>query len=223
MTYRAILNICAPYTSRDEITTAIRQTVISYSQPTLPPLKRPFSESHITRNIRARHLSTVAEEAEKSSPPPTTATAPSTTAPGFDGVPPAKQDYDLEDADSTPSTSPNPSTSTTLASQKDSRHSSGPLPDPESITAETLTAYTFTGSSTPPLDLLIRTSGVERLSDFMLWQCHENTDIVFLECMWPEFDIWGFLPVLLEWQWRKRKDNENGVVGSRGGRRKKVE
>ena len=58
----------------------------------------------------------------------------------------------------------------------------------------------------PPLDLLVRTSGVERLSDFMLWQCHQNTDIVFIKCMWPEFDLWTFLPVLVEWQWKRRKE-----------------
>lgn len=60
----------------------------------------------------------------------------------------------------------------------------------------------------PPLDLLVRTSGVERLSDFMLWQCHEDTSIVFLECLWPEFDLWQFLPVLVEWQWQKKKLQE---------------
>ena len=78
-------------------------------------------------------------------------------------------------------------------------------PDPESITADTLTAHTFTSSHTPPLDLLIRTSGVERLSDFMLWQCHQDTEIYFLQCMWPEFDLWRFLPVLLEWQWLRKE------------------
>jgi len=57
----------------------------------------------------------------------------------------------------------------------------------------------------PPLDLLIRTSGVERLSDFMLWQCHQDTQIVFLKVLWPEFDLWSFLPVIWEWQWRVRK------------------
>lgn len=60
----------------------------------------------------------------------------------------------------------------------------------------------------PPLDLLVRTSGVERLSDFMLWQCHENTSIVFLKCLWPEFDLWHFLPVLVEWQWQQKKIEE---------------
>lgn len=64
----------------------------------------------------------------------------------------------------------------------------------------------------PPLDLLIRTSGVERLSDFMLWQCHQDTEIVFLDCLWPDFDMWKFLPILVDW----------GVKQKRGGREKEV-
>lgn len=80
-------------------------------------------------------------------------------------------------------------------------------PDPETITADTITAHTFTADA-PPLDLLIRTSGVWRLSDFMLWQCHEHTSVVFLDCLWPEFDLWQFLPVLVEWQWKHRKTDE---------------
>jgi ditrans,polycis-polyprenyl diphosphate synthase len=41
----------------------------------------------------------------------------------------------------------------------------------------------------------------------MLWQCHEKTEIVFLDCLWPDFDLWTFLPVLVEWQWRRRKES----------------
>jgi ditrans,polycis-polyprenyl diphosphate synthase len=80
-------------------------------------------------------------------------------------------------------------------------------PDPESITPETLDERMFTVGN-PPLDLLIRTSGVERLSDFMLWQCHQDTEIAFLDCLWPEFDLWHFLPVVIEWQWRQKKREE---------------
>ncbi|KUI67696.1 hypothetical protein VM1G_03205 [Cytospora mali] len=79
-------------------------------------------------------------------------------------------------------------------------------PDPETITSETLTNHMYTAGD-PPLDMFVRTSGVERLSDFMLWQCHQDTQMYFLKCMWPEFDLWHFLPVLIEWQWRqKQKD-----------------
>lgn len=76
-------------------------------------------------------------------------------------------------------------------------------PDPETITASTIGDHLFTAGD-PPLDLLIRTSGVKRLSDFMLWQCHEDTELVFLDCLWPEFDLRQFLPVLVEWQWRRK-------------------
>lgn len=79
--------------------------------------------------------------------------------------------------------------------------------DPETISVETLNNNMLTAGA-PPLDLLVRTSGVERLSDFMLWQSHENTSIVFLKCLWPEFDLWQFLPVLVEWQWQKKKLQE---------------
>lgn len=81
-------------------------------------------------------------------------------------------------------------------------------PDSETITADTLTANMLTADA-PPLDLLVRTSGVQRLSDFMLWQCHQKTSIVFLDCLWPEFDLWTFLPVLVEWQWQRKKQTEN--------------
>ena len=74
----------------------------------------------------------------------------------------------------------------------------------ESITAKTIDSHMYTADC-PPLDLFVRTSGVERLSDFMLWQCHQQTQIYFLKCFWPEFDLWNFLPVLVEWQWRMKQ------------------
>jgi ditrans,polycis-polyprenyl diphosphate synthase len=101
------------------------------------------------------------------------------------------------------------STTTAINSlDRNESHTTAPsYPDPETVTAETLNEHMLTAGA-PPLDLLIRTSGVERLSDFMLWQCHENTSIVFLKCLWPEFDLWQFLPVLVEWQWQKKKLQE---------------
>ncbi|KAI9821455.1 MAG: cis-prenyltransferase [Thelocarpon impressellum] len=175
----AVLNVCFPYTSRDEMATAIRDTVAEYSVPGPGP-PRPFSESHIARNMRARHLGL-----SGSSQPPS----------------PPTSDVDDSLSSSTtlqPDTPPSP----------DTREPAGlAYPDPEGITARTLDDHMYTAGC-PPLELLVRTSGVERLSDFMLWQCHQDTQIVFLDCLWPEFDLWHFLPVLVEWQWRRRKLGE---------------
>ena len=186
---KAILNICFPYTSRDEITTAIRNTVIDYSKP-VPSLQRPFSESHITHTIRARHLTAASERVRANSP-------------SSGGT------SDTEDSMASSTTLPteSPPEENGLADEQLRPQTRGPYPDPESITAETLNDHMYTGDL-PPLDLLVRTSGVERLSDFMLWQCHQDTEIVFLETLWPEFDLWTFLPVLVEWQWRRKKEGE---------------
>lgn len=105
------------------------------------------------------------------------------------------------------SSSPSSSSTAINPAEKDDMHHLHQFLDPEAITAQTLTDNMMT-SDAPPLDLLVRTSGVERLSDFMLWQCHENTSIVFLKCLWPEFDLWQFLPVLVEWQWQQKKIQE---------------
>ncbi|RBQ80706.1 hypothetical protein VDGD_06987 [Verticillium dahliae] len=78
------------------------------------------------------------------------------------------------------------------------------LKNPETITAEMLNNHMYTAGD-PPLDIFVRTSGVERLSDFMLWQAHQDTQIFFLKCLWPEFDLQHWLPVLLEWQWRQKQ------------------
>ncbi|KAF6750536.1 dehydrodolichyl diphosphate synthetase [Ephemerocybe angulata] len=59
----------------------------------------------------------------------------------------------------------------------------------------------------PPLDILIRTSGVKRLSDFLLWQCCEDTQIHFTDVYWPDFGLKELIPILLDFQrqaWRKQ-------------------
>ena len=40
--------------------------------------------------------------------------------------------------------------------------------------------------SAPPVDLLVRTGGEQRLSDFLLWEC-AYAEFLFLKKMWPEF------------------------------------
>lgn len=74
------------------------------------------------------------------------------------------------------------------------------LDDPNMIIDEnTLEKFLYT-SEAPPLDLLIRTSGTSRLSDFLLWQSVPSTcAIVFSERLWPEFLPWDMTKILLSW------------------------
>lgn len=55
-------------------------------------------------------------------------------------------------------------------------------------------------SHSPPVDIMIRTSGVHRLSDFMLWQITDRTTLHFVSTFWPVFGLRDMLPILLEWQ-----------------------
>lgn len=52
-------------------------------------------------------------------------------------------------------------------------------------------------------DLIIRTSGEVRLSDFMLWQC-QNSILMFVDALWPEVSIWDFLKAIFYFQYQKR-------------------
>jgi ditrans,polycis-polyprenyl diphosphate synthase len=71
------------------------------------------------------------------------------------------------------------------------------------ITAQSLSDKMDTADN-PPVDLVVRSSGVYRLSDFLLWQCHEDTQIQIVDAMWPEFGAWEPFMVLLRWQRMKR-------------------
>lgn len=53
----------------------------------------------------------------------------------------------------------------------------------------------------PPVDLLVRTSGETRLSDFLLWQCRHAL-LVFTQVLWPEF---GFLDLVAAVQQYQRQ------------------
>lgn len=58
--------------------------------------------------------------------------------------------------------------------------------DPDAISEETIAAYLDT-SGMPDPDLLIRTSGELRLSNYLLWQL-AYTEIYVTDCLWPDFD-----------------------------------
>ena len=60
----------------------------------------------------------------------------------------------------------------------------------------------------PDVDLLIRTSGEQRLSDFLLWEC-AYAEIVFTQRMWPEFDAGDLAAAIEEFH---RRDRRFGAV-----------
>lgn len=59
----------------------------------------------------------------------------------------------------------------------------------------------------PPLEILIRTSGEARLSEFLMWQVSKKSDNVqvhILDALWPEFGFSHLLPIVMKYQ-RDRK------------------
>jgi undecaprenyl diphosphate synthase len=54
------------------------------------------------------------------------------------------------------------------------------------------------------VDLLIRSGGEQRLSDFLLWEC-AYAELHFTPCMWPEFSEKEFLAALSDFEMRERR------------------
>lgn len=73
----------------------------------------------------------------------------------------------------------------------------------ESITDGFLSAQMDVAGDSIPVDILVRTSRVQRLSDFLLWQCHQDTNIQVVDVHWPDFDMWQLFLVILRWQRKK--------------------
>jgi len=70
-------------------------------------------------------------------------------------------------------------------------------------TAEDLGAQLVTAGIPDP-DLLIRTSGEQRLSNYMLWQC-AYTEFVFTDTLWPDFRKEALLDALQQYAARDRR------------------
>jgi undecaprenyl diphosphate synthase len=75
--------------------------------------------------------------------------------------------------------------------------------DPEQVDEETLRAYLY-DPSTPDPDLLIRTAGERRLSNFLLWQA-SYSEIHVSEVCWPEFRRPALLAAMRDYAGRVRK------------------
>ena len=75
--------------------------------------------------------------------------------------------------------------------------------DPDSIGEEQVAAALFTAGIPDP-DLIIRTSGERRLSNFLLWQS-AYSELVFLDKFWPDFGKEDLEAAILEYQSRHRR------------------
>jgi undecaprenyl diphosphate synthase len=71
------------------------------------------------------------------------------------------------------------------------------------ITPELISAHLDTAGLPDP-DLLIRTGGDERISNFLLWQC-AYTEFVFVPEFWPDFNAEIFARAISEYQARERR------------------
>jgi undecaprenyl diphosphate synthase len=81
---------------------------------------------------------------------------------------------------------------------------------------ETLFARHLDTAGIPDPDLIIRTSGEQRLSNFLMWQA-AYSEFVFLPMHWPDFDRQAFSAALAEFSARERRFG--GVTGqSRNGK-----
>jgi undecaprenyl diphosphate synthase len=71
------------------------------------------------------------------------------------------------------------------------------------ITEESLAEHLYT-APLPPLDLLIRTSGEVRLSNFLLWQA-AYAEMIFTDVLWPDFTPEMFKQALADFGERERR------------------
>ena len=73
----------------------------------------------------------------------------------------------------------------------------------ESIDEAAVSAVLDT-SDLPPLDLVIRTSGERRLSNFLLWQA-AYAELLFVDTLWPDFDGDALRAALVDFAGRERR------------------
>jgi len=75
--------------------------------------------------------------------------------------------------------------------------------DPGSLTETGFESFLFTAGMPDP-DLVIRTSGEQRLSNFLLWQS-AYSELVFMDVLWPDFGTAHFDEALTEYARRERR------------------
>ena len=85
--------------------------------------------------------------------------------------------------------------------------------EPEDITSEVISSYLDTHDIPDP-DLLIRTSGEERLSNFLLWQL-AYSEFYFTDVLWPDFTKEDLVKAIEQYNARDRR--YGGVKKKEGG------
>lgn len=73
----------------------------------------------------------------------------------------------------------------------------------DDINEESFSQYLFTKDTEDP-DLIIRTSGEQRLSNFLIWQS-AYSELWFTDVLWPDFSKFDLFQAIFDFQKRKRK------------------
>ena len=81
--------------------------------------------------------------------------------------------------------------------------------DPRDIDEQAIAAGLQT-EGLPDLDLLIRTSGEIRLSNFLLWQA-AYSELLFVDTLWPDFDEQAFADAIADYAARERRFGGRGA------------
>jgi undecaprenyl diphosphate synthase len=83
---------------------------------------------------------------------------------------------------------------------------------PDELTEEAISSHMDT-NKVPDPDLIIRTSGEQRLSNFLLWQS-AYTEFLFTNTLWPDFTREEFLEALYQFRIRDRRFGKvgNGMI-----------
>ena len=83
---------------------------------------------------------------------------------------------------------------------------------PDNIDESLISTKTYT-AGVPDPDLIIRTSGELRLSNFLIWQA-AYAEYFFTDVLWPDFTKENFYEALVEYQHRKRRMGRTTVSGT---------
>ena len=89
------------------------------------------------------------------------------------------------------------------AARKLARQAAAGEIDPDTIDEAALGRELFTANIPDP-DLVIRTSGEQRISNFLLWQS-AYAELVFLDTLWPDFSREDFIAAVREFHRRERR------------------